>query len=244
MSDQGRFSRRSILKGAAAVGAGLVMSGPMAKAQEAGGKTAGLSFPNEQFYGPDGKFNVDAGKDAIIRLMEYHKYPVFKDVRERLWVSDYGLGQFTKLGLAALQFINDQEGDFMVMDLYLLPNQMLPEHCHLATAKCASKMEGWVVRHGVSYVYGEGESSKDMSATRTGGSADPFGGKAVIPDFEKGNVTVYHETILLPGQSAKLNRKEARHWQFAGPEGAILTESATYHDNDGVRHTDPKIVFP
>jgi len=230
MSDQGRFSRRSILKGAAAVGAGLVMSGPMAKAQEAGGKTAGLSFPNEQFYGPDGKFNVDAGKDAIIRLMEYHKYPVFKDVRERLWVSDYGLGQFTKLGLAALQFINDPEGNFMVMDLYLLPNQMLPEHCHLATAKCAVKMEGWVVRHGMSYVYSEGEPTKDM--------------KAVIPDFEKANVTVYHETILLPGQATKLNRKEARHWQFAGPEGAILTESATYHDDAGVRHTDSKIQFP
>jgi D-lyxose ketol-isomerase len=230
MSDQERVSRRTILKGAAAVGAGLAMSGHLVKAEEAGAKGEGLSFRNEQFYGPDGKFNVEAGKDAIIKLMEYHKYPVFKDVRERLWVSDYGLGQFTKLGLAAWQFINDQEGNFMVMDLYLLPNQMLPEHCHLATAKCAAKMEGWVVRHGISYVYGEGEPTKDM--------------KAVIPDFEKGNVTVYHETILLPGQSAKLNRKEARHWQFAGPEGAILTESATYHDNDGVRHTDPKIIFP
>ena len=188
-----------------------------------------LSFRNEEFY-KNGKFDAEAGKDAIIKLMRYHGYPVFKGLREQLWISDYGLGQFTKLGLAAIGFLNDLEGNYMVQDLYLLPNQMLPEHYHLKTDKAVPKMEGWTVRYGLSYVYGEGERTPKIHA--------------VVPDFEKGNVTVWHETILEPGQSAKLNRATARHWQFAGPEGAIITEAATYHDNDAVRHSDPKIVFP
>ena len=188
-----------------------------------------LAFRNEDFY-KDGKFNAEAGKDAIIALMHYHGYPVFDGLREQLWISDYGLGQFTKLGLAAVGFLNDQESSYMVQDLYLLPNQMLPEHYHIKTDKATPKMEGWTVRHGLSYVYGEGERTADMHA--------------VIPDFEKDSVSVFHETILKPGQSAKLNRPTARHWQFAGPEGAIITEAATYHDNAAVRHSDPKIVFP
>jgi D-lyxose ketol-isomerase len=188
-----------------------------------------LSFRNEDFY-KNGKFDPEAGKDAIIQLMNYHGYPVFKGLREQLWISDYGLGQFTKLGLAAVGFINDAENSYMVQDLYLLPNQMLPEHYHVKTDKATPKMEGWTVRHGLSYVYGEGERTPNLHA--------------VIPDFEKDNVTVWHETILEPGQTAKLNRPTARHWQFAGPEGAIITEAATYHDNAAVRHSDPKIVFP
>jgi D-lyxose ketol-isomerase len=188
-----------------------------------------LSFRNETFY-KNGKFDPEAGKDAIIELMRYHSYPVFKGIREQLWISDYGLGQFTKLGLAAVGFLNDLDGNYMVQDLYLLPNQMLPEHYHLKTEKAVPKMEGWTVRYGLSYVYGEGERTPNLHA--------------VVPDFEKNNVSVWHETILEPGQSAKLNRPTARHWQFAGPEGAIITEAASYHDNAAVRHSDPKIVFP
>ena len=46
-------------------------------------------------------------------------------------------------------------------------------------------------------------------------------------------------------ETAKYKQKEAeeRHWQFAGPEGVILTEVANVHDNDGVRHSDTNLVF-
>ena len=119
----------------------------------------------------------------------------------------------------------------MGQDLYLLPNQMLPEHYHLNTAKGSAKMEGWHVRHGTSYVYGEGKPTKNI--------------KAVIPKCHmNGTVSVRHEDILHVGQVAKLNRATARHWQFGGPKGAVISEYATFHDNDGVRHSDPKIVFP
>ena len=194
-------------------------------------KKSALVFDNASFYNADGTFNVEAGKDAYIAVMKYHGYPVFEGLREGLWVSDYGLGQFTKLGLGAYGFINDQESCYMGQDLYLLPSQMLPEHYHLATEKGPAKMEGWHVRHGISYVYGEGEPTENM--------------KAVVPKCHmNGTVSVSHETILHVGETTKLNRETARHWQFGGPEGAIISEYATFHDNDGVRHSDPKIVFP
>ena len=223
------FSRRSILRSAGLLGASVVAGSPLSRAAE-GEQKAGLSFRNEDFYGADGKFDEAKAKDAIVKLMEYHKYPVFPDAKEKLWVSDYGLGQFTKLGLAARMFINEQEGCYMVMDIYLLPNQMLPEHWHEKTDKAPAKREGWVCRNGLSYVYGEGEPTKDIHA--------------VIPEFEKSSVMVFHETILTPGQSTNLVRATSRHWQFAGPEGVILTESATFHDNNAVHHSDPKIKFP
>ena len=63
-------------------------------------KTA-IQFDNDTFYDADGNFLPDVAKDAYITLMKYHGYPVFPGVKEKLWVSDYGTGQFTKLGLGA-----------------------------------------------------------------------------------------------------------------------------------------------
>jgi D-lyxose ketol-isomerase len=190
-----------------------------------------IEFDNATFYDANGTFLPDVAKDAYITLMEYHGYPVFPDVKDKLWVSDYGTGEFTKLGLGANSFINNEEDRYMSMDLFLLPSQMLPEHFHLSTDKNPSKMEGWTVRHGVSYVYGEGEPTVPM--------------KAVVPQCHmKGTVTVKHEVILSPGEFTPLVRATAPHWQFGGPEGTIMTETATVHDNDGVRHSDLNLVFP
>jgi len=195
------------------------------------GKRSSIVFDNEYFYNSDGTFDPERAKDGYIALMKYHGYPVFDGLREKLWVSDYGTGQFAKLGLGAYGFINDEDGWYMGQDMYLLPNQMLPEHYHLDTEKGSAKMEGWHVRHGISYVYGEGEPTRNM--------------KAVVPKCHmNGTVSVSHETILRVGETATLNRATARHWQFGGPEGAIVSEYATFHDNDGVKHSDPKLVFP
>ena len=190
------------------------------------------TISNDRFY-VNGTFDAEAAKDAYIQLMKHYGYPVFDDARAKLWVSDAGTGEFTSVGFGAIIFLNhegDHVGDrYMLLDIFLLPNQMLPEHYHLATDKCGPKMEGWLCRHGRSYVYGEGPKTENLHAK--------------IPELESKWVTVFHETVIDPGQSAHLNRPTARHWQFAGPEGAILTEVGTFHDNAGVRHTDPRIVF-
>ncbi|MBI9018699.1 MAG: hypothetical protein JEZ07_15705 [Phycisphaerae bacterium] len=190
-----------------------------------------VKFSNSQFYDANGQFNESAAKDAYIAMMKYHGYPVFDGMKEKLWVSDYGTGQFSKLGLGAVMFANYQKERYMVMDLFLLPSQMLPEHYHLATDKGQAKMEGWLVRHGLSHIVGEGTPNLSQDI--------------IVPKCHiNGTVTVEHEVVCMPGQFVPLNRPTARHWQFAGPKGAIITEVATYHDDAGVRHSETKLKFP
>ena len=187
-----------------------------------------IQFDNATFYGGDGKFDVEKGKDAIMALMKYHNYPVFPGMREKIWVSDYGTGQFTKLGLAACLFKNNEDDKYMLMDLFLLPGQMLPEHWHLDGDKNPAKREGWLVRWGLSHIVGAGEAN--------------LGKDVVVPACHKnGEVTVKHEVDAGPGTFVPLAKVYTRHWQLAGPEGAIITEVANVHTDAAVRHTDPKI---
>jgi len=229
MEPNAHINRRTVLKTTALTAAGLSLTGCSETLRKS--NPAKLQFDNADFYDAAGKFKPEAAKEAHIALMKYHRYPIFPDTREKLWVSDYGTGQFAKLGLGAVMFVNNEKDRYMMMDIYLLPDQMLPEHYHLATDNNPSKLEGWLVRHGVSYVYGEGEPTVPMHA--------------VVPQCHmNGTVTVSREVVLRPGEFTPLNRAGARHWQYAGPEGAIITEVATVHDNDGVRHSDTNLVFP
>ena len=233
-SENEKMSRRSVIKttaAVAAVGGAMSLAGCNETSRKSSGKGGSINFPNEYFYDAKGEFVEDKGKDAYIAMMKYHGYPVYDDIREKLWVSDYGTKQFAKLGLGANMFSNNEDERYMLMDLFLLPNQMLPEHYHLSTDKNPSKMEGWLCRHGLSYVYGEGTPTKPM--------------KAVVPKCHmNGTVTVSSEVVLKPGMFTPLTKVNSPHWQFAGPEGAILTEVATVHDNDGVRHSDTHLKFP
>ena len=187
-----------------------------------------IRFDNAYFYGEDGKFIEERGKDACIALMRHHGYPVYKGMREELWVSDYGTGQFTSLGLGARMWKNNEEHRYMLMDIFLLPNQMLPEHWHLPGDKNPVKLEGWLVRYGRAHIVGEGEAN--------------LGKDVVIPKCHNGGkVTVEHGVVCGPGDFACLKRAEEHHWQLAGPKGAILTEVANVHTNSAVRHLDPAI---
>jgi len=188
-----------------------------------------LVFSNEAFY-TDGKFNVEAGKDAILRLMKYYNYPVTERTREQLWVSDYGTGRFTELGLAAIMYVNNETDRYMLQDLFMLPNQMLPEHWHeKPSGELPAKMEGWLVRNGLSYIVGEGEDNiSQFPAVK-------------VPACHTGGVTVKNVVKTLPGEFVPLGRMYAHHWQFAGPEGAIVTEVANVHSNEAVRHQVPSI---
>jgi D-lyxose ketol-isomerase len=222
------MDRREML---ALAGAGLVGGGLLAGCEETAGKEnearsgkKSICFDNAFFY-ENGKFQPEKAKDAHVALMKYHGYPVYPDIRKNLWVSDYGTGQFAKLGLGAVMWMNNEKDRYMLMDVFLLPGQMLPEHWHLKTEKNPAKLEGWLVRFGSSHIVGIGEDnlSKDI----------------VIPACHmNGQVTVRHEVFAKPGDFVPLKEVESRHWQFGGPEGAIITEVANVHDGSGVRHSD------
>ncbi|MEE8451695.1 MAG: hypothetical protein V3R99_07260 [Thermoguttaceae bacterium] len=222
MKREDNMNRRAALKAAGAASIGLAMTATSAVATEA---KKGIAFNNADFYGTDGKFDVEKGKDAILALCKYHGYPIFPGLRENLWVSDYDTGQFTKLGLAAHMFMNNEEDRYMLMDLFLLPGQMLPEHWHLDGETNPAKREGWLVRWGLSHIVGIGEPNLSK--------------EIVIPKCHMGGkVTTEHETIATPGTFVPLAKVKTRHWQYGGPEGAIITEVANVHTDSAVRHSD------
>jgi D-lyxose ketol-isomerase len=184
-----------------------------------------LVFHNADFYTADGTFNDEAAKDAIFRLMKYYNYPITGNTRSQLWVSDYGTGNFTEVGLAAVMYANDTKDLYMLQDMFLLPNQMLPEHWHeKPDGKLPAKMEGWLVRNGASYIVGEGEDNL---------ASFP---EIKIPASHTGGVTVKNAVKTLAGEFVPLSREFSHHWQFAGDKGAIITEVANVHDNASVRH--------
>jgi hypothetical protein len=220
--------RRTLLK-AAGSAAGLAAVAATGQAiHAADGEKKKLNFTNEQFYGSDGKFDVEKGKDGIIALCKYHGYPIFPGFRDNLWVSDYATGQFTKLGLAAHMFMNNEEDRYMLMDLFLLPGQMLPEHWHLDGETNPAKREGWLVRWGASHIVGIGEPNLSP--------------EVVIPKCHcDGTATTMHEVYAQPGMFVPLAKVGTRHWQYGGPEGAIITEVANVHTDSAVRHSDPAL---
>ncbi|MDR3269558.1 MAG: hypothetical protein LBT83_10910 [Tannerella sp.] len=188
-------------------------------------KKESLTFNNADFYTTDGKFNEETGKDAILRLMKYYDYPITGETRSQLWVSDYGTGRFTEVGLAAIMYANDMKDLYMLQDIFLLPNQMLPEHWHeKPESDLPAKMEGWLVRNGLSYIVGEGEDNL---------ASFP---EIILPACHENGVTVKHAVKTLPGEFVPLSRVFSHHWQFAGPQGAIITEVANVHANEAVRH--------
>ncbi|MHB8864491.1 MAG: D-lyxose/D-mannose family sugar isomerase [Pirellulaceae bacterium] len=237
MSITKKFAGGSVRAVAFGLALMAVLAGPLS-AQERGkkGRAARVApklpaYNNADFYTPDGKFNEEAAKKAYFDLMRYYNYPVNETIRQNLFVSDMGLGKFTEVGLSVVILINEKEANYAALEIFLLPNQMIPEHWHVALPDdgVKEKMESWIVRYGTTFTYGVGEPT------------DPIAVK--IPDSQKDYVTVRHEQQLKPGESTGVAKAEDKHWQLAGPEGCILSEIATYHDGKAVRFSDPNIKF-
>lgn len=221
------MNRRSLLKTSA-----LAALGPAFMAGCANTKTGGAgSFQpkNADFY-TNGEFDEDKCKEGVIALCKSFGYPIYPNMKKNLWVSDYGTGQFMKVGLAAYMFQNHhgEQDEYMLMDIYLMPKQMLPEHWHEKGDHGTTKDEGWLIRYGLSYIGGIGENNMaDFPQVK-------------IPRIHYGGKTTVHHVVKgEPGSFTPLAKITSRHWQFAGPRGAILTEVANFHTNQTTYHTDP-----
>ena len=189
-----------------------------------------IEFKNEYFYSKEGVFLKEKAKDAIIALMNYHGYPVYDGIRDDIWAMDYGVGHFAEVGLSGIMYENNKTNMYMLLDLFLLPNQMLGEHRHVDGVDTAAKREGWLLRWGKSYVAGIGEDNM----------AD-FPEVKIPKSHWDGKVSSKHIIEALPGSFNSLKEVLSNHWQFAGKEGAIMTEVANFADSDAVKRTDPKM---
>jgi len=225
------MSRRSVL-GAAAAGAGAVLAGRAAEAQamRPPDKPRLRTFTNKDFYDAGGKFQADKGKEAYLELMKCFGYPIPEPLRKGMWAVDFGLGDFVGCGLGGILWWNSKKYGYYGHEIFLLPGQMIAEHAHMKSADAPAKMEAWHVRHGMIYTFGEGEATRPLPVK--------------VPESQAGKfVTVWNCQPLMPGEVRELNRLEARHFMLAGPEGAIVTEYATYHDGNAIRFTNPGVKF-
>jgi len=185
---------------------------------------------NKNFYHPDGTFHAVKAKQAYYDMMKRFGYPVYDKLKtDDFWAIDFGLGDFANVGMAGIFWWNDQKHDYFGHEIYLLPGQMIVEHGHVRTPEAKPKMEAWQVRHGSVYLFGEGEETNPCPVE--------------LPESQAKFITVRNAKLLKPGEIAALNRPEAKHFMVVGPDGAIVTEYATYHDNAGLRFTNPGVKF-
>jgi D-lyxose ketol-isomerase len=220
-----------MISGLAVGGAVLLAPGATARADEENmgqPQHKPKKFKNEDFYDKDGKFNAAAAKEAYYKMMRWFDYPIPERLHTAdFWTLDFGLGIFMEVGMAGIFWMNNREHNYMGHDIWLLPGQMIPEHWHVKTELAGPKLEGWLVRHGSAYLYGEGMPTPGVE-TR-------------ISPSHRDIAVARTEVLLKPGEIKMLSRALEKHSMRAGPEGAIVTEFATYHDMAGLRFTHPKV---
>ncbi len=225
---------RLILAAASVAVLGFLASGTFAK-ENTSTRTPQIAkkvnlpkYKHEDFY-IDGKFQAEKAKDVYFNMMTAHGYPIPEFLRTNMWATDFGLGDFTRVGMAGIFWINSQEQGYFAHEIYLLPGQMIVEHGHDSTTKGKAKMESWHVRNGSIYTFGE--------------EGGPIPAGVTLPKSQEKYITVKKCYEMQPGEIRTLNRITAKHFMMGGPQGAIVSEYATFHDNDGLRFTNPSVKF-
>ncbi len=185
-----------------------------------------LTMQRSDFYDAQGNFLIAKARDAYYALLKRIHYPITPAVEKNIWIADFGLGDFPRVGMGGMIWINRQEHNYLGMDIFLLPGQMIPEHSHVATDKARPKMESWQVRSGSIWTFGEGEPTPELFAH--------------IPESQLATVHSKHGVALGLHETADLNRVNAWHFMVAGPEGAWVTEYGQFQDGAALRFSNPK----
>jgi hypothetical protein len=131
-------------------------------------------------------------------------------------------------------WFNEKKESYFAHEIFLLPYQCIAEHGHHETDMPA-KMESWIVRYGSVYAFGEdGEPNFDKYPEIV----------AKLPKETRDNLKSCHiQKFVADGRPYKLPFKKVWHFMMGGPDGAIVSESGTYHDNAGLRFRNPGVKF-
>ncbi len=141
--------------------------------------------------------------------------------REAIEVADFGLSNLRETGLQLLVYVNTDR--HCAKELVLYPGQTCPEHRHPPVDGTPGKEETFRCRHGLVYLYVEGEP------TRKPACRPP-----------PGTYTVKHEVRLGPGDQYTIPA-DTLHWFRAGPEGAIVSEFSTASRDEHDVFTDERV---
>jgi len=129
MHDLPSFSRRSLLAAAAGTGlaTGWTRSGRAAETAPEGVRT----YQSADFYDAEGNFLVDRAREAYFDMFARFGYPVSETIRRDMWILDFQLGDFARVGMAGIFWLNRQDFGYFGHEIYLLPGQMIAEHQHV-----------------------------------------------------------------------------------------------------------------
>ncbi|MEM1486381.1 D-lyxose/D-mannose family sugar isomerase [Oscillospiraceae bacterium PP1C4] len=167
---------------------------------------------------------VNAQKKAI-KFFEKAHIAITDEEKQRIEVVDFNLGHIDRMGLEILVYVNTQK--VCAKELVVLPGQSCAEHMHPTVNGVSGKEETFRCRWGKVYLYVSGPATENIQAKMN-------------PDLE-GNVTVFHEIVLNPGEQHILY-PETLHWFQAGPEGAIVSEFSTTNTDEMDVFTDQRIT--
>ena len=228
--DNGGLSRRAMIQGTA-VAAGAALASQLVSETASAATQPGCAkvktYQSTEFYDKDGKFLAEKAREAYFDMFRRFGYPISETLKKSMWVNDFNLGDFANVGMGGIFWLNRQDFGYFGHEIYLLPGQMIPEHCHLPTDKGPAKMESWQPRRGMIYTFGEGEPTPEFTEK--------------IPQSQRALVKSHHCKPLQLDEVGDLNRREAWHFMVAGPEGALVTEYGTFHDMAGLRFSNPKV---
>jgi len=178
---------------------------------------------NADFY-TNGAFNQQAAFAAFKEMFARYNEPFTDFMSREMWVTDFGMGDFANAGMGGIFWVNDPVHNYFAHEIYLLPNQMIPEHAHVPT-KFPAKFETWMVRHGWCHNFSE--------------VGAPTPNPPALPETQRATIRSKNFVTQRVGEIIHLKKIETYHFLKAGPEGAIVSEWACYHDAAGLRFTNP-----
>src|SRR5579862_6543995 len=165
---------------------------------------------------------VAAARERAARILAATGIALTDAERSALEIADFGLSKLEETGLEIVVYVNTER--VAAKELAMFPRQVCPEHRHPPFDGTPGKEETFRCRTGVVYVYTDGEPTP-ISAARV--PAD-------------GVFTVWHETILRPGEQFTIP-PNTLHWFQAGNDGAIVSEFSTQSRDELDVFTDPRI---
>ncbi|MDO4586221.1 MAG: hypothetical protein Q4C95_02885 [Planctomycetia bacterium] len=226
--------RRDLLKGLAGglIGA-TVVSNSMAQTRRRPDQRRPRmkKYTNADFY-KDGVFQADVAKKAYLEMFDRFHYSLTDSLKDNpeFWVAEFESGDFERVGMGGIFWVNDKEHGYFGHEIFLLPNQMIPEHFHLAAEDMPAKHEAWQVRYGSIFNFAQGGEKTDAVLNMLPKS-----------QLDQDGITCFTFEELKVGDFRKLRTLCEPHFMMGGPNGAIVTEYACWHSAKGLGFTNKNL---
>jgi D-lyxose ketol-isomerase len=168
---------------------------------------------------------IRKAKAAAFEMLDEARIFLTPDEKEKIEVTDLGLGDFENVGLLVHVYVNTDR--YCAKELILLPRQICPEHRHPGIGGGnIGKEETFRCRRGEVYLYVEGKPTPAP--------------KARVPERFRPFLRAGREIVLHPGDQYTL-RPNTFHWFQAGDEGAIVSEFSSTSTDENDVFTDPAV---